>query len=277
MAITNICPLTGVSTTIESTINLQTTFPSNLLTLSIPELNKISYSESSISEAEAKLLFVAYAIQAKLLVNRTELFSLPFATITTYLPNLKALATFIHSNPKFLSSIPKYAHHSDQPATSFASYLELLLTLQADYLSLSASRQSNTTYQEIDKATSILGWESSKYQTALALSTDHKAPASLARNLLTALALPPSKKETYNLILTKSVPSLKKLSSINESTFNSLITLVEDWDTTLPIKFALLPFLRDKLLAYTMYSNKSIPQVSLEDIEFLLLNPTSNS
>ena len=277
MAITNICPVTGISTIIESTLTVQTNFPSNLLSLSIPELNKIPYSESSISEAEAKLLFVAYALQAKLLVNRTVLFSLPFSTISTYLPNLKALATFIHSNPKFLSSIPRYAHHSDQPATSFSSYLELLLVMQSEYLSLAASRTSNTSYQEIDKATSILGWESSKYQTALALSTDLKAPASLARNLLTALAQPPAKKETFNLILTKSVPSLKKLPSINESKFNELITLVEDWDTTLPIKFAMLPFLRDKLLSYTMYVSKNIPQVSLEDIEFLLLNPVSNS
>lgn len=274
MAITNICPLTGISTIIESTINLQTTFPSNILTLSIPELNKISYALDTISEPEAKLLFVAYALQAKLLVNKTSLFSLPFDTITTYLPSLKSLATFIHSNPSFLSSIPKYAHHSDQPATSFSSYLELLLSMQADF---STYRHSNTSYQDIDKATSILGWESSKYQTALALSTDHKAPASLSRNLLTALSLPPAKKEAYHSLLTKSVPSLKKLSSINESTFNSLINLVEDWDTSLPIKFAMLPFLRDKLLAYTMYSGRSITQVSLEDIEFLLLNPTSNS
>ena len=49
-----------------------------------------------------------------------------------------------------------------------------------------------------------------------------------------------------------------------------LIESIEDWETNLTIKYAMLSFLRKKLAAYNSYEGRKVSKIDISDLDFLL-------
>ena len=114
MAILNKCPLTGIISRHDGIIDIETNYLNHILGLSISQLTKISNAANMPrmdNLTETKLLFCAYAKQAKLLVHNRQLLNLDNKVIITHFKLLQSLAIYLEKEPKFYNRIPKYTHY----------------------------------------------------------------------------------------------------------------------------------------------------------------------
>ena len=63
---------------------------------------------------------------------------------------------------------------------------------------------------------------------------------------------------------------LKNDTEVKEIDLVDLIESIEDWETNLTIKYAILSFLRKKLTAYNSYGGRKVSKIDISDLDFLL-------
>ena len=285
MAILNICPLTGIISRHDSIINVETNYLNHILGLSISQLTKIS-NEANMPRidnlTETKLLFCAYAKQAKLLIHNRQLFNLDNKVIITHYKLLQSLAIYLEKEPKFYNRIPKYAHHSNIFVDNFGHYLELLKKEKELYIEERKNLKQKYKEQEsilnelneIDIAEAKLGMMASKYAAKLKLteetSNNFSAGKQLAQYIVTAIKVSNEVKEFYCYLISSPVSKLKNDTEVKEIDLVDLIESIEDWETTLNIKYAILSFLRKKLAAYNSYEGRKVSKIDISDLDFLL-------
>ena len=184
MAITNICPLTGVATSIIDTVlNVETNYLHHILGLDVSELNRLSNDANMPRQdklVETKLMFCAYAKQAKLLANNRQLLDIDEKVIVTHYKLLQSLAIYLTKEPKFYDRIPKYAHYSGTFVDNFGHYLELIKKEKELYIE--ERKQLKQKYKEqetllseseaIEIAEAKLGMMASKYAARLKLTEE---------------------------------------------------------------------------------------------------------
>ena len=110
MAIINTCPLTGIISRHDGIIDIETNSLNHILGLSISQLTKISNAANMPrmdNLTETKLLFCAYAKQAKLLVHNRQLLNLDNKVIITHFKLLQSIAIYLEKEPSFYNRIPK--------------------------------------------------------------------------------------------------------------------------------------------------------------------------
>ena len=285
MAILNKCPLTGIISRHDSIIDVETNYLNYILGLSISQLNKISNAANMPridNLTETKLLFCAYAKQAKLLVHNRQLFNLDNKVIITHFKLLQSIAIYLEKEPKFYNRIPKYAHHSNIFADNFGHYLELLKKEKELYIEERKSPKQRYKEQEtilselneIDIAEAKLGMMASKYAAKLKLteetSNNFSVGKRLAQYLVTAIKVSDEVEEFYCYLISSPVKELKKDTEVKEIDLVDLIESIEDWETSLAIKYAALSFLRKKLAAYNSYDGRKVSKIDISDLDFLL-------
>ena len=285
MAILNKCPLTGIISRHDSIINVETNYLNHILGLSISQLNKIS-NDANMPRidnlTETKLLFCAYAKQAKLLVHNRQLFNLDNKVIITHFNLLQSLAIYLEKEPKFYNRIPKYAHHSNIFVDNFGHYLELLKKEKELYIEERKNLKQRYKEQEtilrelneIDIAEAKLGMMASKYAAKLKLteetSNNFSVSKQLAQYLTTAIKVSNEVKDYFCYLISSPVSKLKNDTEVKEIDLVDLIESIEDWETNLPIKYAVLSFLRKKLTAYNSYEGRKVSKIDISDLDFLL-------
>ena len=285
MAIINTCPLTGIISKCDSIIDIETNYLNNILGLSIKHLNQIS-NDANMPRidnlTETKLLFCAYAKQAKLLVHNRQLLNLDNKVIITHFKLLQSIAIYLEKEPKFYNRIPKYAHYSNTFADNFGHYLELIKKEKETYIEERKNLKQRYKEQEtilselneIDIAEAKLGMLASKYAARLKLteetSNNFAVNKQLAQYITTAIRIPNELKEFYCYIISNPVSKLKNDSEVKEIDLVDLIESIEDWETHLAIKYAVLSFLRKKLAAYNSYEGRKVSKIDISDLDFLL-------
>ena len=68
----------------------------------------------------------------------------------------------------------------------------------------------------------------------------------------------------------KNTLQLKNDTEVKEIDLVDLIESIEDWETNLNIKYAILSFLRKKLAAYNSYEGRKVSKIDISDLDFLL-------
>ena len=286
MAIINKCPLTGISTSvIDSILNVETDYLHYILGLSIKELNSISNASNMPRQdklVETRLMFCAYAKQAKLLLNNRQLLDIDNKVIVTHYKLLQSIAIYLDKEPKFYNRIPKYAHYTGTFVDNFGHYLELIK--QEKELYIAEKKQLKTQYKEqeqtllaldeIDIANAKLGMLASKYAAKLKLTEDtsnnFSVSKQLAQYITTAIRVSNEVKEYFTYLISSPVSKLKNDTEVKEIDFVDLIESIEDWETNLNIKYAILSFLRKKLTAYNSYEGRKVSKIDISDLDFLL-------
>ena len=285
MAILNICPLTGIISRHDSIINVETNYLNHILGLSISQLTKIS-KDANLPRidnlTETKLLFCAYAKQAKLLVHNRQLFNLDNKVIITHFKLLQSLAIYLEKEPKFYNRIPKYAHHSNIFVDNFGHYLELLKKEKELYIEERKNLKQRYKEQEtilselneIDIAEAKLGMMASKYAAKLKLteetSNNFSVSKQLAQYITVAIKVSNEVREYFTYLISSPVSKLKNDTEVKEIDLVDLIESIEDWETGLTIKYAMLSFLRKKLAAYNSYEGRKVSKIDISDLDFLL-------
>ena len=285
MAILNTCPLTGIISRHDSIINVETNYLNHILGLSISQLTKIS-NDADMPRidnlTETRLLFCAYAKQAKLLVHNRQLFNLDNKVIITHFKLLQSLAIYLEKEPKFYNRIPKYAHHSNIFVDNFGHYLELLKKEKELYIEERKNlkqryKEQETILQElneIDIAEAKLGMMASKYAAKLKLteetSNNFSVSKQLAQYIVTAIKVSNEVREYFTYVISSPVSKLKNDSEVKEIDLVEVIESIEDWETNLTIKYAMLSFLRKKLSAYNSYEGRKVSKIDISDLDFLL-------
>ena len=285
MAILNKCPLTGIISRHDSIINVETNYLNHILGLSISQLTKIS-NDANMPRidnlTETKLLFCAYAKQAKLLVHNRQLFNLDNKVIVTHYKLLQSLAIYLEKEPKFYNRIPKYAHHSNIFVDNFGHYLELLKKEKELYIEERKATKQKYKEQEtilnelneLDIAETKLGMLASKYAERLKLteatSNNFSVSKQLAQYITIAIRVSNEVKEYFTYLISSPVSKLKNDTEVKEIDLVDLIESIEDWETNLNIKYAILSFLRKKLAAYNSYEGRKVSKIDISDLDFLL-------
>ena len=285
MAILNRCPLTGIISRHDSIIDVETNYLNYILGLSISQLTKIS-TDANMPRidnlTETKLLFCAYAKQAKLLVHNRQLLNLDNKVIITHYKLLQSLAIYLEKEPKFYNRIPKYAHHSNIFADNFGHYLELVKKEKELYIEERKNLKQRYKEQEtilselneIDIAEAKLGMMASKYAARLKLteetSNNFSVNKQLAQYIVTAIKISNEVKEYFTYLISSPVSKLKNDTEVKEIDLVDLIESIEDWETNLTIKYAVLSFLRKKLAAYNSYEGRKVSKIDISDLDFLL-------
>lgn len=285
MAIVNKCPLTGVVSQHDSIINVETSYLNHILSLSVSQLNKIS-NEANMPRidklTDTKLMFCAYAKQAKLLANNRQLLDLDEKVIVTHYKLLQSIAIYLTKEPKFYARIPKYAHYTGTFVSNFGHYLELIKKEKELYIE--ERKQLNQKYkeqeatlselEEIEIAEAKLGMLASKYAARLKLteetSNGFAVGKQLAQHITVALKVSNEIREYFTYLITSPVSKLRNDSEVKEIDLVELIESIEDWDTGLNIKYAMLSFLRKKLTAYNTYGGRKVSKIDMSDLDFLL-------
>ena len=285
MAITNICPLTGIATTIDTILNAETNYLHHILSLNISELNKLG-NEANMPRQdkllETKLLFCAYAKQAKLLIHNRQLLDIDDKVIVTHYKLLQSLAIYLTKEPKFYNRIPKYAHYTGTFVDNFGHYLELLKKEKELYIEerkqLKQKYKEQETLlselEEVEIAEAKLGLLASKYAARLKLteetSNGFTVSKQLAQYIVTAVKVSNEVREYFTYLISSPVSKLRNDSDVKEIDLAELIESIEDWDTRLNIKYAMLSFLRKKLTAYNTYEGRKVSKIDISDLDFLL-------
>ena len=285
MAIINKCPLTGIISKCDSIVDVETNYLNHILGLSITQLNKIS-NDTQMPRidnlTETKLVFCAYAKQARLLLNNRQLLNLNSKVIITHFKLLQSIAIYLNKEPKFYNRIPKYAHYSNIYADNFGHYLELIKKEKELYIE--ERKQLKQRYKEqetilselneIDIAETKLGMMASKYAAKLKLteetSNNFSVSKQLAQYIVTAIKVSNEVKEYYTYLIISPVSKLFNDSEVKEIDLVDLIESIEDWETNLTIKYAMLSFLRKKLTAYNSYTGRKVSKIDISDLDFLL-------
>ena len=285
MAIINTCPLTGLSTTIDSIITVETNYLNHILSLPIKELNIISAASNmprNDNMQETKLLFCAYAKQAKLLLNNRQLLDIDEKVIVTHFNLVKSIAIYLEKEPRFYDRIPKFAHYSYLKVDNFGHYLELIKKAKDLYIQERKELKQKYKEQEtilaelesIDIAETKLGVLASKYAARLKLteetSSNFCVSKQLASYLLTAIKVPNDVVEWFDYLLISPVSKLFNDSEVKEIDFIDLIESLENWETGLVIKYTLLSFLRKKLTAFNSYTGRKVSKIDISELDFLL-------
>ena len=285
MAILNTCPLTGIISRHDSIINVETNYLNHILGLSISQLNKIS-NDANMPRidnlTETKLLFCAYAKQARLLVHNRQLLNLDNKVIITHFKLLQSIAIYLEKEPKFYNRIPKYAHHSNIFVDNFGHYLELVKKEKELYIGERKNLKQRYKEQEtilselneIDIAEAKLGMMASKYAAKLKLteetSNNFSVSKQLAQYIVTAIKVSHDVKDYFCYLISSPVSKLKNDTEVKEIDLVDLIESIEDWETNLTIKYAMLSFLRKKLTAYNSYGGRKVSKIDISDLDFLL-------
>ena len=285
MAIINKCPLTGIISKCDSTVAVETNYLNHILGLSISQLTKISNDANMPridSLMETKLLFCAYAKQAKLLVHNRQLLNIDNKVIITHYKLLQSLAIYLEKEPKFYNHIPKYAHYSNIYADNFGHYLELVKKEKELYIEERKNLKQKYKEQEsilnelneIDIAETKLGMLASKYAERLKLteatSNNFSVSKQLAQYIVTAIKVSNEVKEYFTYLISSPVSKLKNDTEVKEIDLVDVIESIEDWETNLNIKYAILSFLRKKLAAYNSYEGRKVSKIDISDLDFLL-------
>ena len=286
MAIVNTCPLTGIVNKCTNTaLNISTNYLNHILGLSIRELVAIS-DESNLPNVEypkdSKLVFCALAKQSGLLVHHRQLISVSDKIVFTHFNLLKSIAIYLQKEPKFAKRIPKYAHYTDVSMDNFGYFLELIRKEKETYLEerkhlKSQYREQERTLlalDELDVANTKLGMLSSKYATKLKLTEDTSngfaMPKQLSQYILVAIQANKDLHEYFTYLMVSPVSKLYNDTEVKEIDLVDLIESIEDWDTTLNIKYSILDFLRKKLSNYTNFTGRIKTKFDLDELDFLL-------
>lgn len=285
MAIINKCPLTGIVSKYTTVINAETSHLNHILCLSIAELNRISEDAQMPridNITDTKLMFCAYAKQAKLLVHNRQLLNIDNKVIVTHYKLLQSLATYLSKEPKFYNRIPKYTHYSDTFVDNFGHYLELVKKEKELYIAERKATKQKYKEQEtilnelneLDLAETKLGMLASKYAERLKLteatSNNFSVSKQLAQYITTAIRVSNEVKEYFTYLISSPVSKLKNDTEVKEIDLVDLIESIEDWETNLNIKYAMLSFLRKKLAAYNSYEGRKVSKIDISDLDFLL-------
>ena len=286
MAIINICPLTGIVNKCTNTsLNISTNYLNHTLGLSVHELVAIS-DESNLPNLDypidSKLVFCALAKQSGLLVHHRQLISISDKIVFTHFNLLKSIAIYLQKEPKFAKRIPKYAHYTDVSMDNFGYFLELIKKEKETYLEERKQLKSKYRDQErtllaldeLDVANTKLGMLSSKYATKLKLTEDTSngfaMPKQLSQYILVAIQANKDLHEYFTYLMVSPVSKLYNDTEVKEIDLVDLIESIEDWETTLNIKYAILDFLRKKLSNYTNFTGRIKTKFDLDELDFLL-------
>ena len=285
MAIINKCPLTGIISKCDSIVDVETNYLNHILGLGITQLNKISEDAQMPridNLTETKLLFCAYAKQARLLVHNRQLLNLDSRIVITHFKLLQSIAIYLEKEPKFYNRIPKYAHYSNIYADNFGHYLELLKKEKELYIDEGKNLKQRYKEQEtilselneLDIAETKLGMMASKYAAKLKLteetSNNFSVSKQLAQYIVTAIKVSHEVKDYFCYLISSPVSKLKNDTEVKEIDLVDLIESIEDWETNLNIKYAMLSFLRKKLTAYNSYEGRKVSKIDISDLDFLL-------
>ena len=286
MAIINRCPLTGVVNRCNNTsLQLQTNYLNHVLGLSVDKLIDLADASALPNldyPTDTRLVFCALAKQSNLLVNHRQLLSVSDKIIYTHFNLLKSLAIYLHREPKFAKRIPKYAHYTGVSMDNFGHFLELIKQEKVTYIA--ERKQLKKQYKEQeqtllaldaqDEANAKLGITESKYASKLKLteatSTGFTMPKQLAQYILVAMQVSKDLQEYFTYLMTSPVSKLYNDTEVKEIDLVDLIESIEDWETTLNIKYAILDFLRKKLSSYSNYSGRKVSKFDLDELDFLL-------
>ena len=286
MAIINKCPLTGVVNRCNNTsLQLQTNYLNHVLGLSIDKLIDLSNTSALPNldyPTDTRLVFCALAKQSNLLVNHRQLLSVSDKIIYTHFNLLKSLAIYLQKEPKFAKRIPKYAHYTGVSMDNFGHFLEMIKQEKVTYINerKHLKKQYNDNEQTLlaldaqDEANAKLGITESKYASKLKLtettSNGFTMPKQLAQYILVAMQVSKDLQEYFIYLMTSPVSKLYNDVEVKEIDLVDLIESIEDWETNLNIKYAILDFLRKKLSSYSNYSGRRKTTFDLDELDFLL-------
>ena len=285
MAIINKCPLTGIVSKHTTVINAETNYLHHILGLSIKELSRISEDAQMprIDKlTDTKLMFCAYAKQAKLLVHNRQLLNIDNKVIVTHYKLLQSIAIYLDKEPKFYNRIPKYAHYSGTFVDNFGHYLELVKKEKELYIEERKKLKQKYKEQETilaelnekDIAETKLGLMASKYAAKLKLteetSNNFSVSKQLAQYVTVAMQVSNDVQEYFAYLISSPVSTLRNDIEVKEIDLIDVIESLEDWETGLAIKYAMLSFLRKKLAAYNSYSGRKVSKIDMGDLDFLL-------
>ena len=286
MAIVNKCPLTGVVNRCNNTsLNVQTNYLNHVLGLSIDKLIDLANTSALPNldyPTDTRLVFCALAKQSNLLVNHRQLLSVSDKIIFTHFNLLKSLAIYLHREPKFAKRIPKYAHYTGVSMDNFGHFLELIKQEKVTYINERKQLKKQYKDQEQillaldaqDEANAKLGITESKYASKLKLteatSNGFTMPKQLAQYILVAMQVSKDLQEYFTYLMTSPVSKLHNDTEVKEIDLVDLIESIEDWETNLNIKYAILDFLRKKLSSYSNYTGRKVSKFDLDELDFLL-------
>ena len=286
MAIINTCPLSGIVNRCNSTsLHLQTNYLNHVLGLSIDKLVELSNASNLPNldyPTDTKLVFCALAKQSNLLVHHRQLLSVSDKIVFTHFNLLKSIAIYLQREPKFAKRIPKYSHYTGVSMNNFGYFLELIKKEKETYLEERKQlkkqyREQESTLLELDEldvATTKLGMLASKYATKLKLteatSNGFSMPKQLSQYILVAMQVNKDLHEFFTYLMVSPVSKLYNDTEVKEIDLVDLIESIEDWETNLNIKYAILDFLRKKLSNYSNYSGRRKTTFDLDELDFLL-------
>ena len=286
MAIINKCPLTGVVNRCNNTsLQLQTNYLNHVLGLSIDKLIDLSNTSALPNldyPTDTRLVFCALAKQSNLLVNHRQLLSISDKIIFTHFNLLKSLAIYLQKEPKFAKRIPKYSHYTGVSMDNFGHFLELIKQEKVTYINerKQLKKQYNDQEQTLlaldaqDEANAKLGITESKYASKLKLteatSNGFTMPKQLAQYILVAMQVSKDLQEYFTYLMISPVSKLYNDTEVKEIDLVDLIESIEDWETNLNIKYAILDFLRKKLSNYSNYTGRRKTTFDLDELDFLL-------
>ena len=286
MAITNICPLTGIVNRCNTTsLHVQTNYLNSVLSLSVSKLVELSNASNLPNldyPTDTKLVFCAFAKQSNLLINHRQLLSVSDKIVYTHFNLLKSIALYLQKEPNFAKRLPKYAHYTGVSMDNFGHYLELIKKEKETYLE--ERKQLKTYYREqertllaldeLDVANTKLGMMASKYATKLKLteatSNGFAMPKQLSQYILVAMQVNKDLHEFFTYLMVSPVSKLHNDTEVKEIDLVDLIESIEDWETNLNIKYAILDFLRKKLTNYSNYTGRRKTKFDLDELDFLL-------
>ena len=286
MAIINKCPMTGIVNRCNTTsLHVQTNYLNSILGLSVSNLIELANTSNLPNldyPTDTKLVFCALAKQSNLLAHHRQLLSISDKIVYTHFNLLKSLAIYLQREPNFAKRIPKYAHYTGVSMDNFGHFLELLKKEKETYLEerkqlKSQYREKERTLlalDELDIATTKLGMLSSKYATKLKLteatSNGFAMPKQLSQYILVAMQANKDLHEFFTYLMVSPVSKLYNDTEVKEIDLVDLIESIEDWETNLNIKYAILDFLRKKLSNYSNFTGRRKTKFDLDELDFLL-------
>ena len=286
MAIINRCPLTGIINRCNTTsLHVQTNYLNSILSLSVSKLVELSNTSNLPNldyPTDTKLVFCAFAKQSNLLINHRQLLSVSDKIVFTHFNLLKSIAIYLQKEPNFAKRLPKYAHYTGVSMDNFGHFLELIKKEKETYLEerkqlKSFYREQERTLlalDELDVATTKLGMMTSKYATKLKLteatSNGFAMPKQLSQYILVAMQVNKDLHEFFTYLMVSPVSKLHNDTEVKEIDLVDLIESIEDWETNLNIKYAILDFLRKKLTNYSNYTGRRKTKFDLDELDFLL-------
>ena len=286
MAIINKCPMTGIVNRCNTTsLHIQTNYLNSILGLSVSNLIELANTSNLPNldyPTDTKLVFCALAKQSNLLAHHRQLLSISDKIVFTHFNLLKSLAIYLQREPKFAKRIPKYAHYTGVSMDNFGHFLELLKKEKETYLEERKQLKSQYKEQErtvlaldeLDIATTKLGMLSSKYATKLKLteatSNGFAMPKQLSQYILVAMQANKDLHEFFTYLMVSPVSKLYNDTEVKEIDLVDLIESIEDWETNLNIKYAILDFLRKKLSNYSNFTGRRKTKFDLDELDFLL-------